>query len=100
MDELTFLGNADSSAIEELYRRYKTDPSSVELGWRRFFEGFEFSGKLGGVSSEMMTPAEFKVIDLINGYRKRGHLFTRTNPVRTRRTYSPTLDLENFGLFY
>ena len=98
MDELTYLGNADSSAIEELYNRFRSDPESVETGWRRFFEGFEFSGKIGGTSSEMMTPVEFKVIDLINGYRKRGHLFTRTNPVRTRRTYSPTLDLVNFGL--
>jgi 2-oxoglutarate dehydrogenase E1 component len=41
---------------------------------------------------------EFKVINLINGYRKRGHLFTTTNPVRTRRKYFPTLDLENYGL--
>ena len=98
MDELTYLGNADSGAIEELYNRFKSNPESVETGWRRFFEGFEFSGKIGGTSSEMMTPIEFKVIDLINGYRKRGHLFTRTNPVRTRRKYSPTLDLENFGL--
>lgn len=98
MDELTYLGNADSSAIEELYNRFKSNPELVEAGWRRFFEGFEFSGKIAGSSSKMMIPDEFKVIDLINGYRKRGHLFTRTNPVRTRRTYSPTLDLENFGL--
>jgi 2-oxoglutarate dehydrogenase E1 component len=98
MDELNYLGNADSSVLEELYSRYKADPASVEAGWRHFFEGFEFSGKIGGASSEMMTPAEFRVIDLINGYRKRGHLFTQTNPVRTRRKYSPTLDLENFGL--
>jgi len=98
MDELTYLGNAGSSAIEELYNRFKSNPESVETGWRRFFEGFEFSGNIGGTSSEIMTPDEFKVIDLINGYRKRGHLFTRTNPVRTRRKYSPTLELENFGL--
>ena len=98
MDELTYLGNADSSAIEELYNRFKSNPELVEAGWRRFFEGFEFANKQGGNSSEMMIPNEFKVIDLINGYRKRGHLFTRTNPVRTRRKYSPTLDLENFGL--
>ncbi|MEA4980953.1 MAG: 2-oxoglutarate dehydrogenase E1 component, partial [Petrimonas sp.] len=26
------------------------------------------------------------------------HLFTKTNPVRSRRQYSPTLDLENFNL--
>jgi len=35
---------------------------------------------------------------LITGYRRRGHLFTKTNPVRTRRSYSPTLAIENFNL--
>ena len=38
------------------------------------------------------------MINLIDGYRQRGHLFTKTNPVRERRKYSPTLDIENFGL--
>jgi 2-oxoglutarate dehydrogenase E1 component len=41
---------------------------------------------------------EFNVLKLIDGYRTRGHLFTKTNPVRDRRTSSPTLDIENFGL--
>ena len=41
---------------------------------------------------------EFRVVKLIDGYRSRGHLFTKTNPVRDRRKYSPTLDVENFGL--
>ena len=45
MDELSFLSNADSEAIEDLYRKYKQDPESIETGWRRFFQGFEFSGK-------------------------------------------------------
>lgn len=96
MDDLSFLSNADTEAIEELYRQYKQDPDSIETGWRRFFQGFEFSGKL--MPQADMKPDEFKVIDLINEYRKRGHLFTKTNPVRTRRTYSPTLHIENFGL--
>ena len=38
------------------------------------------------------------VINLIDGYRSRGHLFTRTNPVRDRRSYSPSLDIEYFDL--
>jgi len=96
MDELSFLSNADSEALEELYRQYKQNPDSVETGWRRFFQGFEFSGKV--MPQADMKPGEFKVIDLINEYRKRGHLFTKTNPVRTRRTYSPTLHIDNFGL--
>ena len=96
MDELSFLSNADHETIEELYRQYKQDPESIETGWRRFFQGFEFSGKL--MPQAETKPGEFKVIDLINEYRKRGHLFTKTNPVRTRRTYSPTLHIDNFGL--
>ena len=41
---------------------------------------------------------EFQVVKLIDNYRGRGHLFTKTNPVRERRKYTPTLDIENFGL--
>ena len=41
---------------------------------------------------------EFQVIKLIDDYRTRGHLFTKTNPVRDRRKYTPSLGLENFGL--
>jgi len=41
---------------------------------------------------------EFKVVKLINAYRTRGHLFTKTNPVRDRRTYLPNLEIQNFDL--
>ncbi len=41
---------------------------------------------------------EFNVLKLIDGYRTRGHLFTKTNPVRERRAFSPDLKIENFGL--
>jgi 2-oxoglutarate dehydrogenase E1 component len=77
------------------------DPGSVDESWRQFFEGFEFARKHYAVEKKTegtVYPSEFKVINLINAYRQRGHLFTKTNPVRTRRTYTPTLDLENFGL--
>ena len=35
---------------------------------------------------------------MIDAYRKRGHLFTQTNPVRERRKYYPTLDIKHFEL--
>src|SRR5690606_37946884 len=41
---------------------------------------------------------EFGVLNLIEAYRTRGHLFTKTNPVRERRNYSPDLNKEQFGL--
>ncbi|MBL4705639.1 MAG: 2-oxoglutarate dehydrogenase E1 component, partial [Flavobacteriales bacterium] len=100
MDKFSYMSNAHGSSIEELYNQYNNDNNSVEFGWQKFFEGFEFARtdfeETGAVSQEMRK--EFKVIQLINEYRGRGHLFTLTNPVRERRKYKPTLDLENFGL--
>ncbi|MEM7160874.1 MAG: 2-oxoglutarate dehydrogenase E1 component [Bacteroidota bacterium] len=101
MDKYSYLSNTNIAFIEEEYKKYQNDPSSVDSGWARFFEGFEFAKK-DYSSSEGDIPQnmhkEFKVIQLINAYRVRGHLFTRTNPVRDRRKYSPSLDIENFGL--
>jgi len=112
MDKFSYLSNADVSAVEELYQNYMNDPKSVEEGWGKFFEGFEFArknyeeegtllssnGKTAVFEPGLNFDKEFKVLNLINGYRTRGHLFTKTNPVRDRRKYSPTLEIENFGL--
>ena len=100
MDKHSYLGSADSEYIESLYNKYREDPSSVDESWRKFFEGFEFAGRFDKKPKpcDDSVDREFKVISLIDGYRLRGHLFTKTNPVRTRRQYSPTLDIENFGL--
>jgi 2-oxoglutarate dehydrogenase E1 component len=98
MDKHSYLSNADGAVIEDYYQQYLNDPNSVEEGWKKFFEGFEFARKNYDTDVPEGFEKEFKVIDLINGYRSRGHLFTKTNPVRTRRQYEPTLDIENFGL--
>ncbi|MEN8157596.1 MAG: 2-oxoglutarate dehydrogenase E1 component [Bacteroidota bacterium] len=100
MDDLSFLQSLGQEAIEELYQKYRKDPDSVDSSWHHFFQGFDLARRdFSHPESESLTfDEEFKVINLINGYRKRGHLFTETNPVRTRRKYFPTLDLENYGL--
>ncbi len=100
MDDLSFLQHLDTEAIEELYNQYREDPGSVDPSWHHFFQGFDLARRdFSHPESESLTfDEEFRVINLINGYRKRGHLFTETNPVRIRRKYFPTLDLENYGL--
>ena len=98
MDKHSYLSNADGAVIEDYYQKYLNNPEEVGEGWRKFFEGFEFARKNYDTDVPEGFDKEFKVIDLINGYRKRGHLFTKTNPVRTRRQYSPNLDIENYGL--
>lgn len=102
MDKFSYLGNSDVNAIDELFIQFQKDPNSVDKTWQDFFKGFEFakadySETAGGAIPENVSK-EFKVISLITGYRQRGHLFTKTNPVRQRRQYEPTLALENFGL--
>lgn len=110
MDKFSYLGNADVSAVDEIYQQYLKDPDSVDEGWLKFFKGFDFAiknydtevsnanTKSAVFESDLDFDKEFKVLNLINGYRTRGHLFTKTNPVRERRKYSPTLSIENFGL--
>jgi len=101
------LNAAHSGFIAELYDQYLGNPDAVEPSWRSFFQGYDFASEKYSRTEDGETTAfevpdsvrkEFKVIDLINGYRTRGHLFTKTNPVRARRQYTPTLEIENFGL--
>lgn len=102
MNNLSYLSNADSAYIDSLYQSYKEDPESIDFGWQKFFEGFDFGrGSEAGVVSDE-TPEHFlkeiKVLNLINGYRQRGHLFTKTNPVREPVAHFPGKELETFGL--
>lgn len=102
MDNLSYLNSAHSSYIDSLYQSYKQDPDSVEFGWQKFFEGFDFGRSSEGNVAGAETPEHFlkeiNVLNMIHGYRDRGHLFTKTNPVRERRKYYPGKELETFGL--
>ena len=113
MDKYSFLNAAHTAFFADLYDRYLVNPDLVEPSWRAFFQGFDFGQEFSsatltgselpqmGALSESVPDSirkEFMVVKLIDAYRSRGHLFTKTNPVRARRTYEPTLDLENFGL--
>ena len=124
MDKFSFLNAAHSQLIEDLYQQYLKYPDSLEPSWKAFFQGFDFAlenygdeipgdnnfaasapsavqlannaAANGQIPDEIQK--EFKVLNLIEAYRQRGHLFTNTNPVRERRHYEPTLAIENFGL--
>lgn len=90
-------------AIVELYKKYKEAPENVDESFRYFFQGFELATsqypiKPNGNGVLIDSNKELEVMRLITQYRRRGHLFTKTNPVRSRRSYSPTLALENFNL--
>jgi 2-oxoglutarate dehydrogenase E1 component len=103
MDNLSYLNSGSAEYIDNLYQTYKADPSSVDFGWQKFFEGFELgrnaeSPVMEGAEAPEYFLKEINVLNLIEGYRERGHLFTKTNPVRERRKHLPTLAIENFNL--
>jgi len=101
MDKFSQVGNQEIAAVDELYQDYLRDPESIDESWRHFFKGFELARQNYQRKSEFSgsnIDKEFAIVNLIHGYRQRGHLFTKTNPVRARRQYRPTLDIENFGL--
>ncbi|MDC3388238.1 2-oxoglutarate dehydrogenase E1 component [Flavobacteriaceae bacterium] len=105
MDKYSFLNAAHTAYFAELYDQYLINPDGVEPSWRAFFQGYDFGAEESGSMDESAIAQipenvlkEFQVVKLIDGYRTRGHLFTKTNPVRERRQYQPTLSIENFGL--
>ncbi|APX99242.1 2-oxoglutarate dehydrogenase E1 component [Lacinutrix venerupis] len=108
MDKYSFLNAAHTAYFADLYEQYQLNPDSVEPSWRAFFQGYDFGTENYGMDGEIAegvstqipehVQKEFQVVKLIDGYRNRGHLFTKTNPVRERRKYAPTLEIENFGL--
>lgn len=110
MSDYSFIFNAHPSFIDNLYQQYKANPESVDASWRLFFEGFEFGGnstngeavspkKIQTENGEIeFTTKELQVVGMINGYRRRGHLLSSTNPIKNRDNRNPKLDLSDYGL--
>ena len=42
-DRFSYLGGSHAGLIDDMYRQYLRDPSSLEESWKKFFEGFEFA---------------------------------------------------------
>jgi len=119
MSDFSYVFNAHPSYIESLYKQYQENPESVEDGWRTFFAGFEFSEQHAGPSTNGSTNGltnglqsgktafpigssdqkkEFGVMSIIHGFRDRGHLLSKTNPIRERLDRKPHLDLTDYNL--
>ncbi|WP_028978723.1 2-oxoglutarate dehydrogenase E1 component [Sporocytophaga myxococcoides] len=113
MEKYSYISNAHTDYLDELYKSYKENPESVDYSWQKFFEGFDFStqkygengGKTNGHAAKGATSVssdsvlkEIKVSQLIHSYRSRAHLKSKTNPVRERKDRSALLDLKDFGL--
>lgn len=109
MKDFSYITNSHPGYIENLYRSFVQDPQSVDPDLAKFFQGFDFAISSGVASSTISVsgapaPAsseldkEWAVYQLIEAYRKKGHLIAQTNPIRPRRDRDARLALSYFGL--
>ena len=102
MDKYSYISNAHANFIEEQYKAYKQKADSVDISWQKFFEGFDFAitqfGENSNESKSGVSEKEVAVNDLIDSFRERAHLTSKTNPVRERLDRKALLGLSDLGL--
>ncbi|HRH61123.1 MAG TPA: thiamine pyrophosphate-dependent enzyme, partial [Chitinophagaceae bacterium] len=109
MKDFSFITNSHPSYIESLYNDFVQNPETVDPEMKKFFEGFDFAVSHGvngsngnGVAVAAAPDAvdwmrEIRVYRMILGYRNKGHLIAKTNPIRTRKDRNANLDMSFFG---
>jgi len=122
MKDFQFITNSSPEYIENLYQDFVKNPDTVDPEFKKFFEGFDFAftqgrnGTNGSVAATNGTAlvqgakeTTLKTVDgvdwkkelgayrLILGYRNKGHLIAKTNPIRERKDRGANLNLSFFG---
>jgi 2-oxoglutarate dehydrogenase E1 component len=117
MKDFSYITNSHPAYIDNLYHDFTANPESIDPDLRKFFEGYDFAvgnapanGHANGTATVNATDngtaaadtrdlqKEFSVYQLIQAYRKKGHLVAKTNPIRERKDRRANLQLSNFGL--
>ncbi len=110
MKDFQYITNPHPAYIESLYQDFIKNPSSIDVEMRKFFEGFDFAVSMTSSGAKIATTGntdsqsnfqfdkELSVYQLIQAYRRKGHLVATTNPIRERKDRKANLTIENFGL--
>ena len=109
MKDFSYITSSSPAFIENLYREFVKDPNSVDPEMKKFFEGFDFAvgngsvavatNGVGAAHVEMSKEGaagegdpmaigwrkELGAYRMILGYRNKGHLIAKTNPIRERK---------------
>jgi len=108
MKDFSYITNSHPGYIESLYREFLQNPQTVDPDLVKFFQGFDFALS-SGAATATGTPTvasaapgdwakEWAVFQLIESFRKKGHLIANTNPIRPRKDRDARLSLKDFGL--
>lgn len=116
MKDFSYITSSSPAFIENMYLEFVKDPNSVDPDLKKFFEGFDFAVGSGAVSTNGKAATavpvsaettgsegvdwkkELGAYRMILGYRNKGHLIAKTNPIRPRKDRDANLNLGFFGL--
>jgi 2-oxoglutarate dehydrogenase E1 component len=107
MKDFSYITSSHPAYIEQLYRDFTQSPEAIDPDLRKFFEGFDFAvSQLQQSGTPQVTVSadtadwkkELGVYRMILGYRNKGHLLAKTNPIRERKDRNANLNLSFFGL--
>lgn len=104
MEKFSYMNRSNLEYVESLMEQYKSDPSSVDPVWQKFFEGVEFaqgrpaySEHSGPIDFSENSP-ELGVYELIQAYRDYGHLKAQLDPLNLQKRNTTFLDFKRFNL--
>ncbi len=112
MSHLDFVSRVNADYVEDQYRRYRVDPSSVDERWALFFAGFEMADGHGNgangheevavhLAPHRTTRPDVEpvlgVFGLVHAYRELGHLMAHLNPLAPKPAVHPMLEPSEFG---
>jgi 2-oxoglutarate dehydrogenase E1 component len=89
-EKIMTLYGENTALLEELYENYTKNPSSVSNDWQVFFREVENGVSYNGKSSSKPNPfqdinasslQEMGIINLLNAYRRQGHLAANLDPL-------------------
>ncbi len=111
MKDFSYITSSSPAFIENMYREFLKDPNSVDPDMKKFFEGFDFAVGNGATETKEATNGivpdtsikqhmvaeksgepesagwkkELGAYRMILGYRNKGHLIAKTNPIRDKK---------------
>ncbi len=104
----SFATRENLDLLEENYRRWQSDPDSVDTDWSAFFQGFELGNlpQRNGTAAPAAAPPEApdaegslqtRVDGLVHAYRTLGHTIANLDPLAPERPQNPLLSLRELG---
>lgn len=83
--------------LEQLYERWKVEPSSLDGSWQLFFQGFDLASCPRSCVATQQAQDQSRLASLIYNYRDQGHRLAAINPLSSPPDGLPDLELDTFG---